>query len=193
MCVNPCNLLVCGPNAYCESDKHAAWCRCSAGYAESVLGECVSRKPTVNRMRTDNTPIIFGKRFVLQRATDTCAATTRSASSRRRGPLANAPKALSETRSPVAPVNRTRVRAPARAWRPAFVWAAGAKKNAKTVSAASARVAIAKRTNAFAARCSSAIPITFACLVSIDQNSSGCRGTVRKQRTNAHVRASSDE
>lgn len=175
--MNPCNLLVCGPNAYCESDKHAAWCRCSAGYAESVLGECVSRKPTVNRMLSDNTPIIFGERFVLQRVTNTYAATTRSASSRRRGLLVNAPKALSETRSPVAPVNRTRVRAPARAWRPAFVWVAGAKRNAKTVSAALARVAIARQTNAFATRCSSAIPITFACPVSTDRNSSTVVGT----------------
>lgn len=43
-CVNPCSSLPCGQNAYCEPEKHAAWCRCSAGFVESILGECVSRK-----------------------------------------------------------------------------------------------------------------------------------------------------
>lgn len=43
-CTNPCSLLPCGQNAYCEPDKHAAWCRCSTGYVESIFGECVSRK-----------------------------------------------------------------------------------------------------------------------------------------------------
>lgn len=43
-CKNPCSLLPCGQNAYCESDKHAAWCKCSAGYVESIFGECVSRE-----------------------------------------------------------------------------------------------------------------------------------------------------
>lgn len=43
-CTNPCSLLPCGQNAYCESDKHAAWCKCSAGYVESIFGECVSRE-----------------------------------------------------------------------------------------------------------------------------------------------------
>jgi len=46
-CTNPCSLLPCGQNAYCESEKHAAWCRCSAGYVESIFGECVSRKRLV--------------------------------------------------------------------------------------------------------------------------------------------------
>lgn len=41
-CVSPCGTLLCGPNAYCEPDKHAAWCRCGVGFTESANGECVS-------------------------------------------------------------------------------------------------------------------------------------------------------
>ena len=43
-CVNPCDDVPCGPNAYCEPDKHAAWCRCVIGYAENKNNECVSRE-----------------------------------------------------------------------------------------------------------------------------------------------------
>ncbi|CAG2055426.1 unnamed protein product, partial [Timema podura] len=41
-CVNPCNALPCGHNAYCEADNHAAWCRCTVGYVEGSNGDCVS-------------------------------------------------------------------------------------------------------------------------------------------------------
>lgn len=43
-CVNPCDNVPCGPNAYCEPDKHAAWCRCVIGYTEGNNNECVSGK-----------------------------------------------------------------------------------------------------------------------------------------------------
>ncbi|CAB0029718.1 unnamed protein product, partial [Trichogramma brassicae] len=42
-CVNPCDDVPCGPNAYCEPDKHAAWCRCVIGYTENNNNECVSQ------------------------------------------------------------------------------------------------------------------------------------------------------
>lgn len=41
-CVNPCDKLPCGVNAYCEAQKHAAWCRCNVGFTELPGGECVS-------------------------------------------------------------------------------------------------------------------------------------------------------
>ncbi|KAJ8890121.1 hypothetical protein PR048_009628 [Dryococelus australis] len=41
-CVNPCDTLPCGANAYCEPDNHAAWCRCAIGYKEAANGSCVS-------------------------------------------------------------------------------------------------------------------------------------------------------
>ena len=42
-CVNPCQALPCGANAYCEPEEHAAWCRCLPGFKEdSVTGACVS-------------------------------------------------------------------------------------------------------------------------------------------------------
>lgn len=47
-CVNPCESLPCGPNAYCEPDKHAAWCRCVVGFTEGKDNECVSRKCLVH-------------------------------------------------------------------------------------------------------------------------------------------------
>lgn len=43
-CVSPCSSLLCGPNAYCEPEKHAAWCRCRVGFVEGPNGDCVSRK-----------------------------------------------------------------------------------------------------------------------------------------------------
>lgn len=43
-CVNPCNSLPCGKNAYCEPENHAAWCRCAVGFIESPNGDCISRK-----------------------------------------------------------------------------------------------------------------------------------------------------
>jgi len=43
-CINPCTKLPCGANAYCESEKHAAWCRCTVGFTEGANGECVSGK-----------------------------------------------------------------------------------------------------------------------------------------------------
>lgn len=43
-CINPCNSLPCGVNAYCEPENHAPWCRCYPGFAENERGECVSRK-----------------------------------------------------------------------------------------------------------------------------------------------------
>lgn len=44
MCTSPCLSLKCGPNAYCEPENHAAWCRCKIGYHENSNGECVSCK-----------------------------------------------------------------------------------------------------------------------------------------------------
>ena len=41
-CVNPCQALPCGANAYCEPEDHAAWCRCLPGFKESSSGACVS-------------------------------------------------------------------------------------------------------------------------------------------------------
>ncbi|KAG8232834.1 hypothetical protein J437_LFUL013160, partial [Ladona fulva] len=41
-CVNPCDKLPCGVNAYCEAQNHAAWCRCNVGFTELPGGECVS-------------------------------------------------------------------------------------------------------------------------------------------------------
>ncbi|XP_071552987.1 uncharacterized protein [Panulirus ornatus] len=41
-CVNPCDSLPCGDNAYCEAEEHAAWCRCHPGFAEGPNGDCVS-------------------------------------------------------------------------------------------------------------------------------------------------------
>ncbi len=41
-CVNPCQALPCGPNAYCEPEDHAAWCRCLPSFKESSTGACVS-------------------------------------------------------------------------------------------------------------------------------------------------------
>ena len=41
-CVNPCDSLPCGSNAYCEAEDHAAWCRCHPGYAEGPNGDCIS-------------------------------------------------------------------------------------------------------------------------------------------------------
>lgn len=43
-CLSPCRTLLCGPHAYCEPDKHAAWCRCNVGFTEDISGECVSSK-----------------------------------------------------------------------------------------------------------------------------------------------------
>lgn len=47
-CINPCNSLPCGVNAYCEPENHAPWCRCYPGFAENERGECVSRKCLLN-------------------------------------------------------------------------------------------------------------------------------------------------
>lgn len=41
-CVNPCGSIQCGANAYCEPERHSAWCKCAIGYAESSTGQCVS-------------------------------------------------------------------------------------------------------------------------------------------------------
>uniref|UniRef100_A0A182M1U8 EGF-like domain-containing protein n=1 Tax=Anopheles culicifacies TaxID=139723 RepID=A0A182M1U8_9DIPT len=42
-CVSPCASLLCGTNAFCEPEKHAAWCRCRAGFVEGPSGDCVSQ------------------------------------------------------------------------------------------------------------------------------------------------------
>lgn len=42
-CVNPCDNVPCGPNAYCEPDKHVPWCRCVVGFTEGSNNECVSQ------------------------------------------------------------------------------------------------------------------------------------------------------
>lgn len=43
-CISPCKSLLCGQNAYCEPENHAAWCRCRVGFEENESGECVSRE-----------------------------------------------------------------------------------------------------------------------------------------------------
>lgn len=42
-CVSPCSSLLCGENAFCETENHAAWCRCKVGFIEGVNGGCVSQ------------------------------------------------------------------------------------------------------------------------------------------------------
>lgn len=43
-CISPCTTLVCGPNAFCEPENHAAWCKCRVGFLKGTNGDCVSRK-----------------------------------------------------------------------------------------------------------------------------------------------------
>ena len=43
-CISPCTDLLCGPNAFCEPENHAGWCRCRVGFSEGPNGDCVSRK-----------------------------------------------------------------------------------------------------------------------------------------------------
>lgn len=43
-CVSPCAELVCGPNAFCEPENHAGWCRCRVGFTKGPNGDCVSGK-----------------------------------------------------------------------------------------------------------------------------------------------------
>lgn len=47
-CVSPCGKLLCGKNAYCEPENHAAWCRCKVGFTEGPDGQCVSREYMFN-------------------------------------------------------------------------------------------------------------------------------------------------
>lgn len=42
-CVSPCSSLLCGPNAFCETENHAGWCRCRVGYSKDQNGDCVSQ------------------------------------------------------------------------------------------------------------------------------------------------------
>lgn len=46
-CISPCTTVSCGPNAFCEVDNHAAWCRCSPGYTKPEGGKCISGE-TIN-------------------------------------------------------------------------------------------------------------------------------------------------
>lgn len=43
-CVSPCTNVACGPNAFCEVENHAAWCRCNPGYTKPEGGKCISGK-----------------------------------------------------------------------------------------------------------------------------------------------------
>lgn len=43
-CISACTNLLCGPNAFCEPENHAGWCRCKVGFVEGQNGECVSRE-----------------------------------------------------------------------------------------------------------------------------------------------------
>uniref|UniRef100_A0A1A9ZCQ3 EGF-like domain-containing protein n=1 Tax=Glossina pallidipes TaxID=7398 RepID=A0A1A9ZCQ3_GLOPL len=42
-CISPCASLLCGSNAFCETDNHAGWCRCRVGFTKDSNGECVSQ------------------------------------------------------------------------------------------------------------------------------------------------------
>ncbi|SPP80067.1 blast:Fibrillin-1, partial [Drosophila guanche] len=42
-CLSPCASLLCGSNAYCETEQHAGWCRCRVGFVKNADGECVSQ------------------------------------------------------------------------------------------------------------------------------------------------------
>ncbi|CAH2073951.1 unnamed protein product, partial [Iphiclides podalirius] len=41
-CISPCTSVTCGPNAFCEVENHAAWCRCNPGYTKPEEGKCIS-------------------------------------------------------------------------------------------------------------------------------------------------------
>lgn len=47
-CISACTNLLCGPNAFCEPENHAGWCRCKVGFVEGQNGECVSREYITN-------------------------------------------------------------------------------------------------------------------------------------------------
>lgn len=42
-CMSPCSSLLCGPNAFCETENHAGWCRCRVGYSKDQNGDCISQ------------------------------------------------------------------------------------------------------------------------------------------------------
>lgn len=54
-CISACTNLLCGPNAFCEPENHAGWCRCKVGFVEGQNGECVSRKYFTVLMRFNKT------------------------------------------------------------------------------------------------------------------------------------------
>lgn len=43
-CISACTNLLCGPNAFCEPENHAGWCRCKVGFVEGLNGDCISRE-----------------------------------------------------------------------------------------------------------------------------------------------------
>lgn len=74
-CISPCKSLLCGQNAYCEPENHAAWCRCRVGFTENESGECVSRKIFIrqNQIFSIKKKLTKTIPFYLQNATITSA------------------------------------------------------------------------------------------------------------------------
>ncbi|ROT61478.1 hypothetical protein C7M84_020730 [Penaeus vannamei] len=142
-CVNPCDALPCGSNAYCEAEDHAAWCRCHPGYAE---GPTATASPC---------------------ARASCAAPTRTASWRATAPPASARRASTATRSPAATACPTSARPPTRASTRRCASTAAARSAARASSAASAPSVTRTPTSASACPSSSAILTCSACLVTI--------------------------
>ena len=71
-CVNPCQALPCGANAYCEPEEHAAWCRCLPGFKEdSRTGACISLCQDI--LCGDNAQCVVSSATSLGGTSTTCA------------------------------------------------------------------------------------------------------------------------
>jgi len=96
-CINPCTSLPCGPNAYCEPENHAAWCRCAVGFKEGANGACISSK-------FGNFAIKHGQKLIVnyyQCARECLVAEMPSAYPRLKAQLANVLMVCEEIRLPV--------------------------------------------------------------------------------------------
>ncbi|XP_038215243.1 fibrillin-1-like [Zerene cesonia] len=63
-CVSPCVSVSCGPNAFCEVENHAAWCRCNPGYTKPEGGKCISG--------CDNYSCASGAHCIISKTGPTC-------------------------------------------------------------------------------------------------------------------------